>query len=1018
MNDHDSLAHERPQKGSVPPAEGDGHEARYDWESLRTKLSAATGRKYWRSLDELADSEGFRAFLEAEFPREASLLDAVGRRQFLQLMGASLGLAGLSACTKQPLERIYPYVKPPEEVIPGKPLFFATTLPLAGIGRGVLVESHSGRPTKVEGNPDHPASLGATDIYAQADILTLYDPDRSQTPRFAGVIRPWAAFVAAAQASYEQQKAKRGAGLRILSESVTSPSLAAMLEALLREMPEARWHRYQPVNRDAVHAGTRLAFGEVLDPVYRLERAQVVVSIEADLLGPNPAGVRYAREYARTRRVDDGNAKMSRWYAVEAVPSVTGAVTDHRLALRPSEIEGFVRALAAALGLPVAPPAGAQKYAAWVQALAKDLKANRGRSLVALGETLSPQAQALGWAINESLGNLGQTVELIEPLEARAEESHLDSLRALVADMQAGKVEVLLILSANPVYTAPADLAFAQALEKVPLRIHWGLYQDETAQLCHWHVPAAHVLESWGDLRAYDGTVSLIQPLIAPLYEGKTAHELLAAFSDKPSRTAYDMVRDYWKGVWGEAGFEERWRRALHDGVVAGSAAEGKSVKVRPEATQGLAPLAPGQGLELVVRPDPTVYDGRYANNGWLQELPKPLTKLTWDNAAFLAPSTAERLGLHNGDVVEIRVEDRVTRAPVWIQPGQAAETVAVHLGYGRTQAGRVGNNVGFNAYALCSSRAFWNATGVELRKVGKGYRFACTQDHFSLEGRDIVRKGTLEQYRHDPSLAPHGHGEGGHEELPSMYPPYPYEGYAWAMSIDLNACIGCGACTIACVAENNIAVVGKDQVARGREMHWIRVDRYYEGDWEAPEFVHQPIPCQQCENAPCELVCPVNATVHTAEGLNDMVYNRCVGTKYCSNNCPYKVRRFNFYLYQDWNTESLKALRNPDVTVRSRGVMEKCTYCVQRINEARITAKREGRQIRDGEIVTACQQVCPTEAIVFGNMNDPNSRVARLRSLPRKYQLLAELNTRPRTTYLAAVRNPNPELMPGKGHA
>lgn len=1021
MKDQDRVVHEAFEESSRLPASAAeaGAAAGFTWESLREKLAQATGRRYWRSLDELADSEGFRAFLEAEFPREASLLDTLGRRQFLQLMGASLGLAGLSACTKQPLERIYPYVKPPEEVIPGRPLFFATTLPLAGVGRGVLVESHMGRPTKVEGNPDHPASLGATDIYAQADILNLYDPDRSQTPRFAGVIRPWSAFVAVAQATYEQQKAKRGAGLRILSESITSPSLASMFEKLLQELPEARWHRYEPVNRDAVRGGTRRAFGEALDPVYRLEQAQVVVSIEADLLGSGPGSVRYAREFARGRRVD-GNAAptMSRWYAVEAVPTITGASADHRLALPPSEVEGFVRALAAALGLAVQPPAGAQKYAGWVQAVAKDLKAHRGRSLVVAGEVLSPSAHALVWAMNAALGNLGQTVEFIEPVEARSDEPHLESLAALVADMQAGKVEVLLILGANPVYTAPADLGFAAALEKVPLRIHWGLYQDETALLCHWHVPAAHVLESWGDLRAYDGTVSLIQPLIAPLYEGKTAYEMLAAFSSQPSRSAYDIVRDYWKGVWGEAGFEERWRRALHDGVVAGSTPERKTVSLRPEAVQGLAPLPSAQGLELVVRPDPTVYDGRYANNGWLQELPKPLTKLTWDNAAYVAPSTAERLGLQNGDLVEIRVEERTVRAPVWIQPGQAADTVAVHLGYGRTQAGRVGNGLGFNAYALCSARAFWSARGAELRKVGRGYRFACTQDHFSLEGRDILRKGTLEEYRKDPSLAPHHHGSEAHGELPSFYPGFRYDGYAWGMAIDLNACIGCGACTIACVAENNIAVVGKDQVARGREMHWIRVDRYYEGDWEAPEFVHQPVPCQQCENAPCELVCPVNATVHSAEGLNDMVYNRCVGTKYCSNNCPYKVRRFNFYLYQDWYTESLKAMRNPDVTVRSRGVMEKCTYCVQRINEARIAAKREGRQIRDGEIVTACQQVCPTEAIVFGNINDRQSRVAQLRALPRNYQLLAELNTRPRTTYLAAVRNPNPELSSGKGHA
>ncbi len=991
----------------------------FDLEALRAKLAAATGRKYWRSLDELAESEGFRAFLEAEFPRQASVLDAVGRRQFLQLMGASLGLAGLSACTKQPVEKIYPYVKAPEEVIPGQPLYFATALPLSGFGRGVLVESHMGRPTKVEGNPDHPSSLGATDIFAQADILTLYDPDRSQAVRFGGVIRPWSAFVDTAQREFERLGAKKGAGFRILTETVTSPTLLAEIRRLLAEWPEARWHHYEPVNRDHLHAGAKAAFGEVVDPVYRLEAADVVLCVEADLLGPHPAGVRYAREFSRRRRVEDGNgSQMNRLYVVEATPSITGSVADHRLILRPSECEAFVRALAAALGLPVQTPASMEAHRAFIAAVAKDLARSRGRSLIVAGEALPPSVHALVYAINSSLANIGKTVSFVEPV-AQHPELQGESLQALVADMDAGKVEVLLILGGNPVYTAPADLRFAERLQKVPLRIRLGLYEDETSQLCHWHLPEAHVLESWGDVRAHDGTVTLIQPLIAPLYDGKSALEVLATFSSKPSRTGYEMVQQYWKSVWGDADFEKRWRRALHDGIVAGSAAEVRAVSLRPDFFQTLRPLvASPPGLEIVLRPDPTVYDGRYANNGWLQELPKPLTKLTWDNVAYLAPVTAARFGVKNGDVVEVVAEDRRVEAPVWIQPGQAPDTVLLHWGYGRPKAGRVGGGIGVDAFKLSSSRSPWGMPGGEIRKTGRRYRLACTQDHFSLEGRDILRKGTLEEYRHNPSLAPHGHGGGEHGEAPSMYPGFPYTGYAWAMSIDLNACIGCGACTIACVAENNIAVVGKDQVARGREMHWIRVDRYYEGDLDHPEFVHQPIPCQQCENAPCELVCPVNATVHSAEGLNDMVYNRCVGTKYCANNCPYKVRRFNFYLYQDWYTESLKLLRNPDVSVRSRGVMEKCTYCVQRINAARIQAKREGRKIRDGEILTACQQVCPTEAIVFGDRNDPHSRVAKLQKLPRTYQLLEELNTRPRTTYLAAVRNPNPELVSGKDHA
>lgn len=1014
------MKEESREQSGLLEAEPLPESAGYDWEALRAKLAAATGRRYWRSLEELADSEGFRAFLEAEFPRQATVLDALGRRQFLQLMGASLGLAGLSACTKQPLEKIYPYVKAPEEIIPGEPLYFATALPLGGFGRGVLVESHMGRPTKIEGNPDHPASLGATDIFAQADILTLYDPDRSQAVRFGGVIRPWSAFVDVAQREFERLGAKQGAGFRILTETVTSPTLLAEIQRLLAQWPKARWHQYEPVNRDHAHAGAKLAFGEVVDVVYNVEGADVLLCIEADLLGPHPAGVRYAREFARRRRVEEGNgSRMNRLYVVESAPSITGSVADHRLALKPSECEAFVRALAAVLGLPVQMPASMEPHRAWIRAVAKDLSHQRGRSLVVAGEPLQPAVHALVHAINDALGNIGKTVTFVEPI-APAPELQGESLQALVADMDAGNVEVLLILGGNPVYAAPADLRFGERMQKVGLRVRLGLYEDETSQLCHWHIPEAHVLESWGDVRAYDGTVSLIQPLIAPLYDGKTALEVLAAFSSKPSRKPYDVVRDYWKGVWGETNFEQRWRRALHDGVVADSAAAPRAVNLQANLFQSLQPLvASAPGLEIVLRPDPTVYDGRYANNGWLQELPKPLTKLTWDNVAYVAPMTAARLGLKNGDLVQVVVEDRRVEAPVWIQPGQAPDTLLLHWGYGRARAGRVGGGIGFDAFRLSTSRAPWGMPGGEVRKTGRQYRLACTQDHFSLEGRDILRKGTLEQYRHDPSLAPHGqHGGEKHEELPSFYPGFPYTGYAWAMSIDLSACIGCGACTIACVAENNIAVVGKDQVARGREMHWIRVDRYYEGDLDHPEFVHQPIPCQQCENAPCELVCPVNATVHSAEGLNDMVYNRCVGTKYCSNNCPYKVRRFNFYLYQDWYTESLKLLRNPDVTVRSRGVMEKCTYCVQRINAARIQAKREGRKIRDGEIVTACQQVCPTEAIVFGDKNDPQSRVSQMRQLPRTYHLLEELNTRPRTTYLAAVRNPNPELTSGKEHA
>jgi molybdopterin-containing oxidoreductase family iron-sulfur binding subunit len=631
---------------------------------------------------------------------------------------------------------------------------------------------------------------------------------------------------------------------------------------------------------------------------------------------------------------------------------------------------------------------------------------------VVAGPAQPPAVHALVQLINDAVGNVNATVANVRAFAGTRQQ--VSGLRKLVEDMDAGEVEVLITVESNPVLTAPVDFRFADRMQKVPLRIRLGLYEDETSQLCHWHLPAAHYLESWSDARGADGTSTIIQPLIAPLYDGKTVHELLAACLRKdeadPVPTSYDLVRAYWaKQHPGD--LTPFWRRALHDGVVAGTTESAlrvdRDVDYLPQMPDSI-PL--GDGLEITFRPDPAVYDGRFANNAWLQELPRPMTRLTWDNAACIAPATAERLGLASGDVVELRLEGRAVRAPIWIVPGHAAEAVTVHLGYGREHGGRVANGVGFNAYAIRSSTAPWIARGLEIHRTGERYDFATTQHHHDMEGRDVVRSATIEEYQKNPKvIRERGEEAPGPDE--TLYPPVRYDGYAWGMAIDLNACTGCSACVIACQAENNIAVVGKDEVARGREMHWIRVDRYFEGPVDAPEIHHQPVPCMHCENAPCELVCPVNATTHSDDGLNQMVYNRCVGTKYCSNNCPYKVRRFNFYLYSDWSTESLKLQRNPDVTVRSRGVMEKCTYCVQRIQYAKIKAEEDDRKVHDGEITPACAQACPAEAIVFGDQNDPESRVAKLKAEPRNYGLLAELNTRPRTTYLAELRNPNPDL-------
>jgi len=998
-----------------------GEAPQLDIAALRERAAGESGKAYWRSLEDLAETPEFVEYLRHEFPRQAAgLLPDVDRRSFLRLMGASFALAGLSACTRQPPEELVPYVRQPEQFVPGEPLYYATAMPLGGTGIGLLAESHLGRPTKLEGNPEHPASLGATDALAQASILGLYDPDRSKTINSAGEIRTWNAFQTAFRLALAAQKEKGGAGLRILSESISSPTAAAQLEEILAQYPQARWYQYAPVNRDGARAAAKAAFGAYVDAIYDFGRADVVLAIEADFLDCGHGHVRYARDFARRRRPTTPLAKgapMNRLYAVESTPTNTGAAADHRLALRPADVVELLAGVAARLGLPAKPDEAAiRPHDRWLAAVVADLQKHRGKSLVVAGDNQPAIVHALVFAINRALGNVGATVRYIDPVEARPQEQTA-SLARLCEEIDGGGVDVLLILGGNPVYDAPVDLRFRERLEKVPLRAHLSLYEDETSRLCHWHVPETHYLESWSDVRAFDGTATIQQPLIAPLYDGKSVHEVLAAFSDQPARTSYEIVRAHWQAAQGGGDFEAFWRKSVHDGVVADTARAPRDVS--PVADWGAIFAAAEQAspdrsrradsLDLLFAADPTVHDGRFANNAWLQELPKPITKLTWDNAALLAPATAERLGVRNGDVVELRLGDRRLEAPAWIVPGHAPEAVTLHLGYGRTHAGKVGNGTGVDAYALRLSTSPWATTGLEIRKTGETRVLACTQNHSSMEGRDIVRSASLAEYEKDP----HFHHVGTHAPGPkdSLYPPHPYDGYAWGLVIDLSSCTGCNACVTACQAENNIPVVGKEQVENGREMHWIRVDRYYSGALDNPETHHQPVPCMHCENAPCEGVCPVNATVHSGEGLNDMVYNRCVGTRYCANNCPYKVRRFNFLLYQNWTDETLKMQRNPDVTVRSRGVMEKCTYCVQRINYSRIQANREGRKIRDGEIQTACQQACPAEAITFGDINDKASAIARLRDEPRNYQLLADLGTRPRTTYLAQIKNPNPEL-------
>jgi MoCo/4Fe-4S cofactor protein with predicted Tat translocation signal len=1012
-----------------------------DLESVRARIDAATahdaslaekektGPEYWRSLEELAGSDDFQDALHREFPKGASeWVDSVSRRGFLKVMGASLGLAGMTGCVKLPLEPIVPYVRQPEGVIPGRPMFYATACTLGGYASPLLVESHLGRPTKVEGNDLHPASLGGTDIFAQASLLGLYDPDRSQSVMSMGDQRSWQAFLSAIRGPLSAQKALKGAGIRILTTTISSPTLADQLRGFLKIYPQAKWHVYEPVNRDNLLEGAKLAFGQPVETRYDLSKADVIVSLDADFLYAGfPGNTRYIRDFAK-RRNPDGN--MNRLYVIESTPTSTGAKADHRLPLRSGEMERFERLMLSTLSsvkqvYDASAAAFGPKEINFAVTAFNELIGSRGSSALIVGEQQPPAVHALAHDINSRCGNVGKTVFYTDPVDANPV-NQTESLKDLVADMGGGKVDLLIILGGNPAYDAPADLNFADAMTsgKVPLRVHLGLYQNETAELCHWHVNQAHELEAWGDARAYDGTVSIIQPLIAPLYNGKSALEFVALLNGQGDATGYDLTRAYWQKQYSGTDFEQYWRKSLHDGWIEGTTFTPKSVTAKSAPTPPETKPDPN-AIELNIRRDPTIYDGQFSNNGWLQELPKAMTKLTWDNAILIGPAMAERLGVKTIDLVELELNGKKVTGPVWIQVGHPDNSVTVFLGYGRKRAGRVGTAQGFDAYPLRTSAAPWIATGVTIRKTGEKYVLASTQGYQSMDTPDgghrpLVRETTLEEYRKEPNFAKE-------EEVPkelTLYTPYPYdkEDYAWGMAIDLNSCVGCNNCMLACQSENNIAVVGKEQCAIGRHMHWIRIDTYYQypdqeaRDRDNPKAFFQPVPCMQCENAPCEVVCPVGATVHSTEGLNDMTYNRCVGTRYCSNNCPYKVRRFNFLLFQDWETPQYKMMRNPDVSVRSRGVMEKCTYCVQRINEKRIDAEtasvREGKKILIGdELQTACQQSCPAGAIIFGNINDPNSKVSKLKVQSRNYSLLGELNTRPRTTYLAEVRNPNPEL-------
>jgi len=995
---------------------------------------------YWRSLQDLADTDDFRRQLADEFPEGVEPpVGSVSRRRFLQIMSASVAMTSMVGC-RWPEEKVVPFARRAEGTVPGEPASFATTLEIGPIASAVVATSYDGRPIKIDGNPDFPGSLGAAGAFAQAAVLDLYDPDRSRsvihTDGTGTTESDWDAFVVFARKHYKNVGWDKVA---VLTEATTSPSVHGRLQRITDK--GGRLYAWEPVCRRNEMLGAKLAFGTAARIQLDLTRAEVIVDFDANLLQDHPTALRNSRDFAALRNPESGH--MNRLYSYEPSFSITGGMADHRFPTAAGEIAAAVWALAAelVLGEGLALPAGSGldqgELAKWrhhqagtdhVAALAHDLMTHRGGGLLLAGTRQPTAVHALVAILNTALGNTDHAITY-QPFDM----PEMGTLKDLVDDLNAGRIESLVIAGGNPVYTAPADLDFAAALAKAGTRVHLGHRVDATSALCTWHIPRAHALESWGDATAWDGTHLSVQPLIEPLFGGKTTAELLSAVTSRKPRTGHRLTRETYYALTGgtgrmpkvDKGFETRWRRFIHDGFAA-APANGTTPRL------SAARIAPPAGdrhlgadnLEIAFVQDPSVHDGRFADNAWLQEMPDFMTKLTWDNAALISPAVSEELGVKHGDLVELDYAGRTLEMAVYVLPGQARYSVTAHLGYGREDAGRVGHGVGFDTYRLRTWDALDGGSGLKLRKTGRTYALATTQDHHAIDvaGADeiqkrvprLVREGTLDDYNAHPEFVDH---LGLHSPpLVSLWKEKEYTGHKWGMSIDLNVCTGCNACLVGCQAENNIPVVGKDEVARGREMSWLRLDRYFLGEPDDPKCAQQPVACAHCEMAPCEQVCPVTATLHTDEGLNAMVYNRCVGTRYCSNNCPYKVRRFNWFNNFKDLSETEKLVLNPDVTVRARGVMEKCSYCTQRIEKARVQARVEGRDINDGDVLPACAQTCPTDAIVFGDLNDPQSRVSGRREIKRSYDLLDYLNIKPRTSYMARIRNPNPAIEPATG--
>jgi len=990
----------------------------------------SNGKDYWRSLDELSDTDKFQSFVENEFPEgTVDMPSQVSRKKFLGLMGASLALAGLTAC-RRPIEKILPYIKAPEEIIPGVPKYYASAMPFGLNSYGIVVETHEGRPTKIEGNKGHSSSMGKANSFVQSSVLNLYDPDRSQSPKNIGREVSWKAFQTFWKPEYEQFLENGGEGLAVLSESFASPTLNRLRNSFLEKFPKATWAAYEPVSDENIYRGLEIATGQVYQPINHFDKAEVILSIDSDFLYLESNDIVNSRRFADGRRVTTENDSMNRLYCVENSFSVTGGMADHRLILPQSRISAFTAALITELkksGLSINTPDTIDQIdvsdidTKWIRILAKDLVATKGISLVIAGYRQSAEVHAMVYAINDGLKNNGRTIYYHQPND-RLYPRHSE-FKSLVNNLENGKINTLILSNINPVYSNSVDTDFTSAMEIAKNVIHYGFSESETSILCNWHLPGTHYLETWGDVRSFDNTLSVIQPMIAPLFKGKSQAEFFNTLMTAEFTSDYDLVSETWKSLLVSQGFEKQWQQVLHDGYLAGSDSHPVETSINKRSlAAGLSNYKPGKtkGIEVVFAKSSATYDGRFANNGWLMENPDPVTKVSWDNVASISKKTANKLGLKNKELAEFSINGQKVIVPIWIMPGHAHNSITMSLGYGRTSGGRISNNVGVNVSRLKRSDSYLSSD-VSVTGTGRSYVIACTQDHHGMGSEKlvadqiqkrlpmIVREGTLDEYRSNPDFV---NDVVEQPELSSLWKEKEYtDGYQWGMSIDLNVCTGCNACSIACQSENNIPVVGKDQVEKGREMSWIRLDRYFSGDVENPEMVFQPVACQHCEMAPCEQVCPVTATVHDDEGLNAMVYNRCVGTRYCANNCPYKVRRYNFYNFTSELPEIVQMSQNPNVTVRFRGVMEKCTFCLQRINQAKITTKNENRTLVDGDVVAACQQTCPTDAIVFGNINDPDSKVSKMKKQNRDYSLLGEINTRPRTTFLAKLRNQNSKL-------